>query len=434
MDVASLFLGALSGGGVAAVIAWWLVRTRVEAGARMPAGGGAGLGDAAHVAAKKRARARKARLLRERVAAIALSENELGAELSQTAAKLADDAARATQADAADLSHAYKRLHGAVVRLQRGAGQVTDALASSMEDERARNHRADDMLAAANQVLARAADFETRVHQMSQAAGDALRSVSSALDDAAEGYRAIHETLEHIERVRQHTAIMRARILALDSRAADITDVVRVIEGISDKTHLLALNASIIAAQAGDSGRSFAVVAREVKVLAQRTAASTQAIGEEIRCVKEESERAVEAMALVLHGVGDRGGEAGEGFEVACAAGDSLDSVRTAARSAKSQLRGLTRALASQVEAARSMVDAATRLQERSVAWARAQPWAERAQGVVAEVRAAADGAAELSSEQSANAAALKAETDDLAQRTAAAVAAVRHTAQRLTA
>jgi methyl-accepting chemotaxis protein len=190
-------------------------------------------------------------------------------------------------------------------------------------------------------------------------AGDTAQLSSKVVTEAEKGYRAVHRTLDEIERIRQVTEQAAQRIGALGQRVTGIGDVVKMIQEIAEKTNLLALNASIIAAQAGEHGRGFAVVAQEIKALAQRTAASTKQISEQIRGVQDESKRAMEAMASGVKAVD-------EGFQVALGAGDALGEIRQSARTAQKKTQSIARAIDEQKDAARRVVEAAAQLVQRA--------------------------------------------------------------------
>ena len=109
-------------------------------------------------------------------------------------------------------------------------------------------------------------------------------------------------------------------IRQLEARSDEIGGVLDVIDEIADQTSLLALNASIIAAQAGEHGRGFAVVADEIKDLANRVSESTKEISRIVKTVQQDSARAVEAM--------DKGNvQVQEGLKLARLAGDALEKI-----------------------------------------------------------------------------------------------------------
>src|SRR5262249_4684704 len=189
--------------------------------------------------------------------------------------------------------------------------------------------------------------------------GDTADIAAKVANEAERGYRAVHRTLDEIERVRSLAETARQRIDALGGRVIGIGDVVRVIQEIGEKTNLRALNASIIAAQAGAHGRGFAVVAQEIRALAQRTATSTKQIREQIAGVREESERAAEAVSTGVEAIA-------QGFQVALHAGDALGEIRQGTRAAQKKVQAMLRSIDEQASASRRVVDAANVLAERA--------------------------------------------------------------------
>jgi methyl-accepting chemotaxis protein len=244
----------------------------------------------------------------------------------------------------------------AAVRAAEIAGAAAGALATTI----AQLDRGGDQLAsAASETNDAVGLLDGAGKRLAGAANEAFEHGGRVATEAERGYRALHQALEHIEQTRELAENARQRIDALGSRALGVGDVVRVIQEIAEKTNLLALNASIIAAQAGEHGRSFAVVAAEIKALAQRTGASTKQITEQIRGVQEESERATEAMAAGVASVA-------QGFNVALSAGDALGDIRLSARAAQKKVQTMMRAADEQSSAAGRVVDAAALLGERA--------------------------------------------------------------------
>ncbi len=262
-----------------------------------------------------------------------------------------------------ELTGADRDLLAAGKELERRAELLIQVVDSGGSENRMSEHKVEDLVAAANQSVDTASAMDNVIRKLQASAGETAELSTEVSTEAERGYRAVHRTLDEIERIRSLVGGARERIDSLGERVAGIGHVVKVIQDITEKTNLLALNASIIAAQAGEHGRSFAVVANEIKALAQRTAASTKEISEQIRGVQEESERATSAMVDGVAAVG-------EGFQVAIAAGDALDAIRQRARAAQKRVQSMTRTLRQQNSAAVQVVDSAAAVSERAASFA----------------------------------------------------------------
>ena len=137
-----------------------------------------------------------------------------------------------------------------------------------------------EMAGAVNDV----AKIAEEADRISNKAQDDARTGDEAVQKTVVGMRTISETMENTSRV----------IMGLGKRSQEIGKILEVIEEIADQTNLLALNAAIEAARAGEAGRGFAVVADEVRKLAERSVEATKEIGEVIRLVQAETTDAVE--------------------------------------------------------------------------------------------------------------------------------------------
>ncbi|WP_418903520.1 methyl-accepting chemotaxis protein [Pseudomonas syringae] len=159
---------------------------------------------------------------------------------------------------------------------------------------------ADRVLQQQNSEIEQAA---TAVNEMTSAIEEVARNAAST-SEAARGSSAsadignerVAETLAAMEVLTGHVENSSVQVLALAEQAQDISKVLSVIRGIAEQTNLLALNAAIEAARAGEQGRGFAVVADEVRALAHRTQISTQEIEQMIAAIQSGSSITVEAI------------------------------------------------------------------------------------------------------------------------------------------
>lgn len=173
-------------------------------------------------------------------------------------------------------------------------------LASASEEMTAVTEDASRGLVRQNDEVNQAA---TAVTEMSAAVDEVARNAEAAAQSSREslaftrsGIENVAQTLKAIESLAGNVASTGDQVRALSSRAQDISKVVEVIRAIAEQTNLLALNAAIEAARAGEQGRGFAVVADEVRALAHRTQQSTQEIEQMISAIQADSTQAVDAM------------------------------------------------------------------------------------------------------------------------------------------
>ncbi|HVP63630.1 MAG TPA: HAMP domain-containing methyl-accepting chemotaxis protein [candidate division Zixibacteria bacterium] len=132
--------------------------------------------------------------------------------------------------------------------------------------------------------------------QVSNNAEASAEAARRALDAAEQGNRAVRDTLEGMQRIRASVQATAKKIKSLGDRSLEISEIINVINDITEQTNLLALNAAIEAARAGEAGRGFAVVADEVRKLAEHSRTATKDIAALIKAIQAETNEAVVVM------------------------------------------------------------------------------------------------------------------------------------------
>ncbi|MCT8949133.1 MULTISPECIES: methyl-accepting chemotaxis protein [Pseudomonas] len=179
-------------------------------------------------------------------------------------------------------------------------------------------------------VVKFASDVTARVEQHEQDARSASAAYHISVETrkvAEQGTQVIQQAASEMREIAEDIAASSTLIAHLGERSEQITAIVNTIRGIADQTNLLALNAAIEAARAGEQGRGFAVVADEVRQLAARTSGSTAEISNMIGLIQSETRQAIKSM----DGTRDR---AAQGVELADQAGTVILQIRDGASEA----------------------------------------------------------------------------------------------------
>ena len=154
-----------------------------------------------------------------------------------------------------------------------------------------------DMMTAQTSTVATACEEMVSTSSgIAQSCNMAAESSRQGSDLATEGAYVVQETVTGMNRISERVKETAATLEKLGARSDQIGEIVGTIEDIADQTNLLALNAAIEAARAGEQGRGFAVVADEVRALAERTTKATKEIAQMIKAIQHETTGAVAAM------------------------------------------------------------------------------------------------------------------------------------------
>jgi twitching motility protein PilJ len=193
-----------------------------------------------------------------------------------------------------------------------------------------------------NQIENASGTVKRMSEAMSRMAGEANKSADIAresVDIAATGGATVRKTIDGMDSIREQIQETSKRIKRLGESSQEIGNIVELIEDIADQTNILALNAAMQAAMAGEAGRGFAVVADEVQRLAERSANATKQIDALVKTIQADTNEAVSSMETSTTGVVN-------GAKLAEDAGEALQRIEQVSQ----DIAGATKAIAKQLQ------------------------------------------------------------------------------------
>ena len=252
------------------------------------------------------------------------------------------------------------------IHLTQGAEQISTA---SREVAIASQHQSD----ATSSMAAAIEKMTVSINHISDSAKDTQQNSLSSVDLSEEGYRRVEAASNEIKQIASSVSDASGRIRKLEEGARQISSIAGVIKDIAGQTNLLALNAAIEAARAGEQGRGFAVVADEVRKLAERTSAATIEIEQMISGIQSDTVEVVGVMDAALPQV-QAGVSAAEGAaqslrQIKDGAQSTLDSIRDVADATREQSIA-SNSIAQKVEEIATMVDETTAAMQSTAATA----------------------------------------------------------------
>jgi methyl-accepting chemotaxis protein len=256
-----------------------------------------------------------------------------------------------------------------VAKIQGNMARVADAtssLASAAEELSANTVQlakgGQEQAQQAVQAAAAVEEMSATVTQMAKNAQSVAGSANEASQAASQGNEVVAGSIDGMTRLAETVRAFAERIQSLGQRSGQIGEIVKVIEDIADQTNLLALNAAIEAARAGEQGRGFAVVADEVRKLAERTTKATKEIADTIRTIQEDTGQAVASMEVGTQ-------EAQAGVALVNKAGERLAEIDTAVRTVTGMVQQIAAAIEQQSAATEQVsgnVEAVAAVSKRS--------------------------------------------------------------------
>jgi methyl-accepting chemotaxis protein len=312
-----------------------------------------------------------------------------------------DENARDMSRAATDASSSASQMASSIEEVARNAGALAMAVedtASSIEEMIASikqvSENTDVLSASAEQTSSSITEMSASIREVEERAVDAARLAEKVSREASErGMAAASEAMRGMKNIKDAVEATAAVVNRLGKRSQEIGQILKVIDEVTDQTSLLALNAAILAAQAGEHGKGFAVVAEEIKDLAERTAASTQEISGLIASVQEETAQSVQAMGRGLAAV-----EAGVSLvnvtsevlqEVANSSRQSAETARAIEKTTAEQAKGASQISETSVSVAGQVEQIAHALQEQRKGSERISKAAERMREITGQVKTA---------------------------------------------
>ena len=226
-----------------------------------------------------------------------LKESEDKAQAAQQATQEAH-AAKAVAEEAARRAESAKRegMLAAAGQLESIVNVISSAATQLSAQIEQSNHSATESATRLSEAATAMNEMNATVQEVAKNAGSASQMSSETRHKASDGAEIVRKALASIQRVHEVSLALKTDMAQLNTHAQAIDQIMGVISDIADQTNLLALNAAIEAARAGEAGRGFAVVADEVRKLAEKTMSSTADVGNAIRAIQESTGKSSDAV------------------------------------------------------------------------------------------------------------------------------------------
>jgi len=262
-----------------------------------------------------------------------------------------------TGAIADSINYTIDNLRDLVTEITRASEQVNMATAQAQ-------HTSVSLLSATEHQYRQIAEtteavttMTRSIMQVSNNASQASEVAQRSLQAASQGSKAVQNTIQGMNSIREQIQETSKRIKRLGESSQEISEIVDLISDITEQTNILALNAAIQAASAGEAGRGFTVVAEEVQRLAERSSEATKQIGAIVKTIQTDTHSAVAAMEKSTEGVV-------EGAQLSDAAGRALAEIENVTNSLARLIESISRATEAQTQVASTVTNNMQQIQE----------------------------------------------------------------------
>lgn len=249
--------------------------------------------------------------------AVQLSAN--GKEISKGAEEQSA-ATEETSSSMEEMAASITQVASNAESLTGNAGETSTSIQQMASSIQLVSRNAENLSASVVETSSMIEEMAASIEQVSVNAREAGKSSEAAVKEAQDGGNAVTKTIHSMEKISATMTQMVSVIQKLNESSKKISNIVEVIDDIAEQTNLLALNAAIEAARAGEHGRGFAVVADEVRKLAERSASSAKEIVELISGVQKDTDNAIKVTEV-------GSGKVTEGMVLATQAGEALNMI-----------------------------------------------------------------------------------------------------------
>lgn len=262
-----------------------------------------------------------------------------------------------TGAISGSVQNMTEQLRSLIRRVQNATYMVTSSADEIVSESTKLSEESESQSVQIESTSERVLAITTEFEDLSRQSEGSAVVAQKARETANRGFQAVSNTVQGMERIREQVHATSKRIKRLGESSQEVGEIVQLISDIADRTSILALNASIQAAMAGDAGQGFAVVAEAVERLAERSNDATKQISTLIKAIQVETTEAISDMEEATR-------EVVEGTQLATQAGQTLEEITEVSTTLESLIQTVSEAALQQSTAAKEVAATMTQISE----------------------------------------------------------------------